>query len=745
VTLASGETFQHRHDAEGEHHVSVDSQTETARLSASSGADNRGCRGAYKLAFAFDGGMSSRVPGCQGDLVALDVLAEEAVEAREADGDASIHVPVPRDASEAAYRYDDSVLYPDWKNATELPWRWIPNATFFDAWGNEVEGSEVVFQLGQAEAETPAAVTTQRIRADLENRIRYEAGRVQPTSYTSGSAFARSSSLTGTTSEETWRISYDPDPRLLDCLMRNEIQGDRLPAGEPSEGFCAEAEPGEEMTWWTGELTEHRGLDAVPMYGVDDVDEPTRIVKTTWAHGIPHPVQAEFVEDDGDAKARTALNLTAIDSQGTPLAELGATEQPQRPRIDRGPLQPLEGPALDARERFPFPLDEAVDAARNDPTLTEFQKLLEEAPVLAVANLRPDDQGGETRQLRWQMTFTAEDETPVFVRCKRPVADSDAGTLSAPAADCDETAPEESGGFSTLSREDLESRSVTWDEALDRWAVMDPPNATEPVTTATYIPLLEEDVDASKFGTDGWLGVGADPGRGSPPVENEEAPTSVAIDSADGRTQMMQTGVREVGGLGPTEGQFAATSPPGPGAGDGLIPDTDAVVTATAGIGLLTLLAFAGVGLYSRLSPDEVLTHDTREQIRDLVEAEPGIHGNAIARRVDANERTVEHHVNILLREDVLTVLERGGYNHHFVNGEHTPKEMQALASLQRGQAEEIYETVRQTPGLNLSRLADKADVSKAYASKLVDELVDVGLVDRVRDGRSACLYANEV
>lgn len=752
VQVPAEGTWEHRHAGEpGSYRVEVVHEDEDSRARGSTDADTAGCRGPTLASFALSatGGISVLPGGCRGEVPAFQALLDEATDARSADGAGEIDVPHPRDASEGRLLLWDDVAEPDWTDAGSVPFAWLANASFHDESGRSLEGVELTYVSPyhvSGRASSGPLFEAEASSAGVEDRLRFAGGDPAPVAKTLPVSATSSADPSGASAEIQWEIRYDAQPTFLDCLLRNAQQGEALGAGETAGSPCPAADLA--TTWWTGEQATRQGFATVPQYGVDDLRDPTRVVELRWAHGFPYPLRAELVtvEDESGAR-RLVANLTNLTRSGQPLADDGATPDPVA--IDRAPLAPLEGPQLADDGRVPFPLAEASQAAQQNPTLTELQALLADGDaILAGAHLAPVEttDAGQARTLRWTLAYTAPDGGSVIVTCRRPTGQAAGTSLAPPGADCREpdeppAAAAHLAELPALGPEALPSQAATWDAALDRWRLLDPANASADLALASYDPLA---ADAREGPHRARLLVGTpgqDPQPG--PSGSSEVPTTVSIALSDGSTIAHRTGVKSHQGLADPAAALSSVETADPG-GDGLFGGGDPVAGA-AGASLLGLLALAVFALYSRLRGEEVLAHETREQIREVVAEDPGIHGKEIARRVDANGRTAEHHVDVLVREDVLTELERGGYNHYFVKGQHPPKRMQALASLQRGQAETVYETVRRSPGVDLTSLAEAAGISKPYASKLVDQLVDVGLVDRVREGRSARLYANEL
>lgn len=754
ATVSPGKTWEKRIDGpQGVYDVTVtlggDNPGSFSRLAA----DTEGCAGPFLFPFTVGGGfVQDGDPGCLGTPTRFIELVDEATRARDAEGGDAIRVPRPTDATQGQFASWGRLASPNWTNASKLPFEWLPNATFPNEWGQEVQGAEVVFDpptLAMAGAATPLFTSTASTQ-EVQNRLRYEGDDWRPVAGT-GPVFASARvSLVQTSSEVRWEITYTPDVGPTTCLFRSPVQGTQVAPGQddvPSP--CPDLFDDTKLDWWTGPPSQHRGFEAVLTFGLDDPENPTRVAKAVWAEGVAYPLVLELfvLDEDGTHDLHLARNLTHLETAGEPV---GASTSPDAvPRFDEGPLNPLQGPALQDRNRVPFPLSQAVEAAQRDPTLS-VDLLGEDDVALAGATLGTpgDHDAGSVRELAWTMAFTTNDEGPAFVECRQAHGRVDGRPLSSPVARCEEL--DEPPAYAPrldevahVGADQLPSRSVSWDVALDRWALLDPDNASAPATVASYrAPGALERLSIPG----GRLTVGAagsDPEPG--PVDSDDVPTTVTIGLGDGATRSYRTGVKTVQGLANPGDALSPSAAQPPVQEPGLDPGSRLVAKTAAGAGLLGLLAFGAFALYSRLTREEVLADDTRQQIRQLVGREPGIHAREIGRRVDANERTVEHHLDILVREEVLSTLERGGYKHFFVKGDHTPREMQALASLRRGKAETVYENIRQQPGVGLTELAQRAEISKPYASKLVGQLVDVGLVDKVREGRRSKLYANDL
>lgn len=139
------------------------------------------------------------------------------------------------------------------------------------------------------------------------------------------------------------------------------------------------------------------------------------------------------------------------------------------------------------------------------------------------------------------------------------------------------------------------------------------------------------------------------------------------------------------------------------------------------------------------------LSLDTRKEIFEYVRANPGVHFSQLKRDLDMETGLLQYHLRELERYGVLESEEHQGKRRVFVTRELDPEERQILATLR-------YETTRRIllfllesgPSRN-SSIAEEIGVTPATISWHLSNLIDAGVVERVKDGRTS-LYrvANE-
>lgn len=732
--------------------------------------DTTGCPGSYRVTLsisveadantlATSGGTEGSETGCLAAPTGYGALREEAerVLADPPSGDA-ITVGEPRagDAGEFRWRGMDHSPPDVDDSATSFEWRTFRDRP--DPWGRTVDGYEVATSYRRLRSDTGGF-------ADHDHDMWFRPQSMSPFAVVGdwGNGFAaRLSTLSGT--QEIQEIAsnttrYPNGYNSPGCPYRYPLQGrtihegDRISVAE----FCGRG--GDTAVFTAGSVVEQNGLRAIPLYAVRDHNGTSHVSRLWMADGIPYVAASEnyWVRSDGPSSF-SARHLARF-RPGTdvlPEAEPGTGIAPGRPVLD--PVDALDGPALDgARERFAYPLDEASRDAREDTSLVPLQSLLNDDDATlagAVFRVRRDaNASGALHADRdtWYLAFTAPDRDPVVVRCERPHGRGPVVSVAVPRADCSvvEDVPVYAWALRDIravGRDAVPDRGASFDLAVERWDLVEPGRDDPPVRFAYYD--VTEDVLA--------VGTGLAVPTGTLPTEESEEVLQVHVALDAGRTGMIargsawgRTSIVDT----PADQDRAPSGLLGTtvGAGGAALPSSALVAAgaATAGIlGLLWVLLGNGkvvlAGLYARIRGDDALNHEVRSRIHALVDEEPGIHMSEVEERLDLGHGQADHHLRVLVREGVLSEVRSGGYTRYFVRGTYSVKEMRALAALKGGQNEKAYHIIRSNPGIEVTDLAGRADISVPYASKTAAELADVGLVDKVRDGRRVTLYAME-
>lgn len=134
---------------------------------------------------------------------------------------------------------------------------------------------------------------------------------------------------------------------------------------------------------------------------------------------------------------------------------------------------------------------------------------------------------------------------------------------------------------------------------------------------------------------------------------------------------------------------------------------------------------------------DDVLELETRKEIFEYVQVNPGVHFSQLKRDLDMETGLVQHHLSTLEEYDVVTSEDHQGKRRLFVAEELGDEERAILSSLR-------YETTRhillflleETTARNRA-IAEELGVSPATVSWHVSRLVEEGIVSEVEEGRT--------
>lgn len=182
-------------------------------------------------------------------------------------------------------------------------------------------------------------------------------------------------------------------------------------------------------------------------------------------------------------------------------------------------------------------------------------------------------------------------------------------------------------------------------------------------------------------------------------------------------------------------------------------PSSVLVVTAAAGAAgiLLGLLYWlwpalkAGPALlFSRVKDEDVLKHPVRAEIHQRIEADPGIHHQALIRAVGRGNGAVEHHLAKLLAAGLVSRVQGKGFTCYFPKGTVNYRDMAAAPLLKSPVARSIVEAVRRQPGIRSAELARALSVAPATIHYHVDRLRQANVLHGSLEGGALRLHATE-
>jgi predicted transcriptional regulator len=134
---------------------------------------------------------------------------------------------------------------------------------------------------------------------------------------------------------------------------------------------------------------------------------------------------------------------------------------------------------------------------------------------------------------------------------------------------------------------------------------------------------------------------------------------------------------------------------------------------------------------------DDILALETRKEIFEYVQSNPGVHFSQLKRDLDMETGLVQHHLRALENYDVLTSEDHQGKRRLFVAEELGEEERAILSSLRYETTRHILLFLLEENRARNRAIAEELGVSPATVSWHVSRLVENGIVSEVEDGRT--------
>jgi DNA-binding transcriptional ArsR family regulator len=497
---------------------------------------------------------------------------------------------------------------------------------------------------------------------------------------------------------------------------------------------------------------------------------------TVWlASGIPYPVRVAW---------------TTPGEPYSSVVELAGYQPGDAPRLaptparDPAPAVAFAKPAAwgldETGVHHPFPVSEAYRGALADPQ-TGLQAYLRSHPDAYMGRAVYDVGASSNTGMQRVWLFTLTDgDTWLDITAKRTDNPQDPVGLPVPLP---AGLPAQAAANTTYQGGGVQSGSEYWaglyptpSEAPDemptvasmmaRWEAYASPEYRERGADAwgfqvTCFRVLEKACREVWVNT--WAGHG-DAAATPPEVDRSTTPPTLRGSGAahasllsffDNRTQALieanlvdsqRTGVNPAPPLTPESADKPLSAHPASTLGAWVpTPEQAAGVGAAAvAVGLfyyLWPLAKGGLGLFSRLKQPEVVGHPARQQLLQLIEAEPGIHFKEMARRTGLPNGSLVHHLETLRRGGQVVARPSGGYTLYFLGSSIPAGSAETASALKADGARKILDLVRQQPGLSSADVAARCGLQPSTVTYHVQRLQAAGLLTGLRDGRAVRLH----
>lgn len=178
-------------------------------------------------------------------------------------------------------------------------------------------------------------------------------------------------------------------------------------------------------------------------------------------------------------------------------------------------------------------------------------------------------------------------------------------------------------------------------------------------------------------------------------------------------------------------------------------PVTATAAGAAGALGLLVYVLIAArqgplAGLFSRIEAPLLILHPVRAALVELVEAEPGIHFSALARRVAKPPGVVQHHIGKLVDGGILSRTTNGHTTSYFARGQVDHSLAETAPLLRREGVRRVLDAIRSGDATN-AELVARTGFSQSTVSHHVRRLRNAGLLDTEKIGREVRLSVTEL
>lgn len=161
--------------------------------------------------------------------------------------------------------------------------------------------------------------------------------------------------------------------------------------------------------------------------------------------------------------------------------------------------------------------------------------------------------------------------------------------------------------------------------------------------------------------------------------------------------------------------------------------------------GALAFTLFGAFSMYSRISRDEALENDTRREIFEIVEANPGICIKDVSDNADVSYSTASYHLDRLVKMDYLARRDEGNKVLYYKNGgTFTRAERELVPVLKNEEAMRVFTHILENPWCYRAEVAEALGVSHTTINWHLKRLTKADLVEEHREGRNCHLFIDE-
>jgi predicted transcriptional regulator len=138
------------------------------------------------------------------------------------------------------------------------------------------------------------------------------------------------------------------------------------------------------------------------------------------------------------------------------------------------------------------------------------------------------------------------------------------------------------------------------------------------------------------------------------------------------------------------------------------------------------MIAATIIAFFQVLGPLE--DQPVRRRLLGLIRKQPGIHASELARGMEESWGTVQYHLNLLRKADLVQSVEAGRERRFFPEGVAESK-MRLMTVLTQGRRGEIAQFIHSNPGARQVDICNALEVSRKTFRSSIQPMVEEGLV----------------
>ncbi len=147
--------------------------------------------------------------------------------------------------------------------------------------------------------------------------------------------------------------------------------------------------------------------------------------------------------------------------------------------------------------------------------------------------------------------------------------------------------------------------------------------------------------------------------------------------------------------------------------------------------------------VFGRVEADPLLDQPLRRRIIQIIRRKPGIHASELCRESGEAWGTVQYHLGLLRKSELVSSVE-SGRERRFFPPDMDPQRARMLSLLNQGRRQEIAAFIRDHPGIRQVDICDAVAVSRKTFRSSIRPLVEEGLIEERRGLQSNRYFPQE-